>query len=183
MRSQIVLACTGKKTFYILKTFTSLLLFAGRSSCLYHRMSFRDVMFPGSSCLMLLYCHVATVRNLLTGQSENVISWWLMLKWADVSMRSLVVTLAHLLLSAGTSAPVTRIHQPERGFSEDCSETSSLEEGERSRPVRSALDTHANTITSAHAVLTAAVSSLSFLVYRCGGLQCQSCGTGVNLYF
>lgn len=35
-----------------------------------------------------------------------------------------------------TSAPVTRIHQPERGFSEDCSETSSLEEDVEAYSVR-----------------------------------------------
>lgn len=67
------------------------------------------------------------------------------------------------LMSVGTSAPVARIHQPERGFSEDCSETSSLEEGERERcrPVRSALETHANTHASANAALTATISSAS----------------------
>ncbi|XP_051767730.1 zinc finger CCHC domain-containing protein 2 [Ctenopharyngodon idella] len=37
-----------------------------------------------------------------------------------------------------TSAPVTRIHQPERGFSEDCSETSSLEEDVEAYSVRAA---------------------------------------------
>ncbi|KAG1969072.1 zinc finger CCHC domain-containing protein 2 [Pimephales promelas] len=37
-----------------------------------------------------------------------------------------------------TSAPVTRIHQPERGFSEDCSETSSLEEDGEAYSVRAA---------------------------------------------
>ncbi|XP_016430890.1 zinc finger CCHC domain-containing protein 2-like [Sinocyclocheilus rhinocerous] len=37
-----------------------------------------------------------------------------------------------------TSAPVARIHQPERGFSEDCSETSSLEEDVEAYSVRAA---------------------------------------------
>ncbi|XP_077078131.1 zinc finger CCHC domain-containing protein 2 [Siphateles boraxobius] len=37
-----------------------------------------------------------------------------------------------------TSAPVTRIHQPERGFSEDCSETSSIEEDGEAYSVRAA---------------------------------------------
>ncbi|XP_051553170.1 zinc finger CCHC domain-containing protein 2-like isoform X1 [Myxocyprinus asiaticus] len=35
-----------------------------------------------------------------------------------------------------TSAPVARIHQPERGFSEDCSETSSLEEDVEAYSIR-----------------------------------------------
>lgn len=37
-----------------------------------------------------------------------------------------------------TSAPVARIHQPERGFSEDCSETSSLEEDVEAYNIRAA---------------------------------------------
>ncbi len=156
--------------------------FAGRSSCLYLRMSFRDVMFPASSCLMRLYCHAATVRILLTGQSEKAISWWLMLKWPNISRLSVI----SLCKSAGlcryqcarTQNPsawtrflwgLLRDFQPGGGW-------------ERYRPVRSAPETLANTHTSANAVLMLR-SHLWLLFYRCGGLQRQSCGTEVDLHW
>lgn len=165
MRSQIVLACTSKKMFYILKTFTSLLFicrekFLSLSQDVLKRCDVSRFFLSDASVLPCSHCEEPSdwpIRKCYQLMTNVKMSKCEHLSW------SLFVILAHLLLSAGTSAPVTRIHQPERGFSEDCSETSSLEEGERSRPVRSALETHANTITSAHAALTAAVSSLSFL--------------------